>query len=132
MSWSSFQKLHDILFDIMLNLEFNLEKLNLPRLRSVNPERFLNVYLIYNFAFLFFFLGPHLWHMEVPRLGAHTTATVTAMWDPSRISHLYHSLWQLRILNLLSKARDRTCVLIDTTQICFRWATTRTPTILYF
>ena len=21
------------------------------------------------FFFLFFFLGPHLWHMEVPRLG---------------------------------------------------------------
>ena len=35
--------------------------------------------------FFFFFLGPHLWHMEVPRLGleselqlpAYTTATAT-------------------------------------------------------
>ena len=39
--------------------------------------------------FFFFFLGPHPWHMEVPKLGvkselqlmAYTTAT--EMWDPS-------------------------------------------------
>ena len=42
-------------------------------------------------VFLCVFLGQHLWHMEVPRLGvkmellllAYTTATVT--WDPSHI-----------------------------------------------
>ena len=39
--------------------------------------------------FAFFFLGPHLWHMEVPRLGAELElpprayATATATWDPS-------------------------------------------------
>ena len=51
----------------------------------------------------FCFLGPHVWHMEVPRLGveselllpAYTTAT--AMW----------------ILNPLSKVRDQTRVLTD-------------------
>ena len=41
--------------------------------------------------YIYFFLGPHLWHMEIPRLGvelelqqqAYTTAIVTR--DPSRI-----------------------------------------------
>ena len=49
---------------------------------------YLTAFPIYSF-FFFFFLGPHLWHMEVPRLGvklelqlpAYTTAT--ASWDPS-------------------------------------------------
>ena len=39
----------------------------------------------YLFFFFFFFLGPHLWHMEVPRVGveselqlpAYATASVT-------------------------------------------------------
>ena len=52
--------------------------------------------------------------MEVPRL-AYTTAA--AMWDPSPIFNLHHSSWQRWILNPLSEARDRTCILIDTTQI---------------
>ena len=58
--------------------------------------------------------------MEVPRLGvkselqlpAYTTAT--AMPNLNRICNLYLSLWQHRILNLLSEARDRTCILTDT------------------
>ena len=44
-----------------------------------------------------FFLGPYLWHMEVPRLevelemqpSAYTTAT--AKWDLSHICDLHHS-----------------------------------------
>ena len=46
---------------------------------------------------------------------AHTTATVT--WDLSHICDLCHRLWQCRILNPLSEARDRTCILTDTSQI---------------
>ena len=57
-------------------------------------------------------LGLHLWHMEVPRLGAeleleppaYTIATVT--WDLSRVCDLHHSSQQCRILNPLSEARD--------------------------
>ena len=36
-------------------------------------------------------------------------------------------LWQHRILNPLSEARDRTCVLMDASQIRFRCTTTGTP-----
>ena len=58
----------------------------------------------------FFFLGSHLWHMEIPRLRvkselqllAHTTAT--AMADPSSVFDLHHGLWKHPILNPLSKA----------------------------
>ena len=65
------------------------------------------------FVFVFVcFLGLHLQHMGVPRLGvelelqlpAYTTATV--MPDPSHIYDPYLSSRQLGIFNPLSKARD--------------------------
>ena len=75
--------------------------------------------------FFFSFLGLHLRHMEVSRIGvelesemqlpAYTTAT--AMLHPSCICNLYHNLWQCQILNPLSKARDQTCILMDTSQV---------------
>ena len=58
------------------------------------------------------FLGPHPWHMEVPRLGVKLElqllayATATATPDPRRICALHYSSWQHQILNPLSKARD--------------------------
>ena len=72
---------------------------------------------------LFFFLGLHSWHMEIPRLGvksklpllAYTTATAKA--DPSRICDLHHSSWQRWILDPLSKVRDWTHILMDTSCI---------------
>ena len=72
---------------------------------------------------LFCFLGPSLWHMEVPRLGveselqllAYTTAT--AIPDPSWICDLHHSSRQCWILNPLSEARDWTLVLMDDSQV---------------
>ena len=33
--------------------------------------------------------------------------------------YLHHSSWQHHILNLLSEARDRTCILVDTSWIRF-------------
>ena len=69
--------------------------------------------------------------MEVPRLGVElellTYATATAVPDPSRIFDLHHSSWQCRIPNLLSEARYRTHILMDTSRICFHCATMGTP-----
>ena len=85
-------------------------------------------------GFLFVFLGPHLQHMENPRLGiesetllpAYTTATAMGIW--SHVGNLHHSSWQHRILNPLSEARDGICLLMDTSQIFFfHCATTGTP-----
>lgn len=81
----------------------------------------------------FVLLGPHLWHMEVPRLGvesklllpAYTTATATP--DPSHICDLHHSSRQCRICNPLSEARDQTCNLTAPSQIRFRCAMMGTP-----
>ena len=61
--------------------------------------------------------------MEVPRLGlklewqlaAYTIATATQ--DLSLICVLHRSSWQCQILNPLSKARDRTCNLMDPSQV---------------
>ena len=62
--------------------------------------------------FLFCFLGLHMQHIEVPRLGVeselqllvYTTARTTR--DLSHICNLCHSLQQCLILNILSEARD--------------------------
>ena len=49
------------------------------------------------FFFFFCFLGQHLQHMEVPRLGVPlvlqllASTTATAMQDPSRVCDLHHS-----------------------------------------
>ena len=88
------------------------------------------------FVFFFVFLGPHLRHMEVPRLGielemqlpAH--ATTMAMPDLNRICKLGHSLQPHWILNPLSEDRDWTCILMDTSQVCFCWATIGTPHVV--
>ena len=88
-------------------------------------------------VFLFFFKGLHTWHMEVPTLGVESElqvpayATATATWDPRHVCDLHHSSWQCRVLNPLSRARDWTRILMNASQICFRWATIGTPQILF-
>ena len=80
---------------------------------------------VYLFTCLFFFLWPHLWHMEVPRLGAelelqlpaYTTATATQ--NTSLFCNVHHSSRQCQILNPLSEAMDQTCVLMDTSRTHF-------------
>ena len=62
----------------------------------------------------FCFLGPHLQHMEVPR---------ARDWKRVAAAGLHHSSWQQWIFNPLSRARDRTCVFMHTSQICYCWAT---------
>ena len=78
------------------------------------------------FLFVFFsFLGPHLQHIEVLRLGveselqlpATATATAIAMLDLSHVCNLHCSSQQCWILNPLSKAKDRAHILMDTS--CF-------------
>ena len=74
-----------------------------------------------------FFFCLHLQHMEFPRLGVESElqllayAIATATPDPSCVCDLHHSSWQHWILNLLSKARDQTWILMDTTWVCYRW-----------
>ena len=59
-------------------------------------------------------------------------ATATAMWDPSSICDLHHSSRQCWILNPLRKARDWTCILMDTSWVGYRGATMGTPELSKF
>ena len=59
------------------------------------------------------------------QLLAHTTAKATPAL--SHICNLHHSSWQCWILNPLSKARDQTRILVNTSQIHFCFVAVRTP-----
>ena len=88
---------------------------------------------IYLFICLLSFSGPHLEHVEVPRLGVIVElwlpayARATAMPDPSHTCDLHHSSEQHRILNPLNEAGDRTCNLMVPSRIRLLCATSRTP-----
>ena len=82
---------------------------------------FIDLYIcVYIYLFI---LGPHLWHMEVPRLGvkseqwlpAYTTARATP--HSSYIYDLHLTLQQRWILNPLREARDQTHILMDSSQV---------------
>ena len=68
----------------------------------------------------FFFLGAHSLRMEVPSLGVELElqllvyATATATWDLSSVCDLHHSSQQRWIPHPLSEARDKTCILTET------------------
>ena len=89
---------------------------------------FFFVFFFFFFSKEFFLLGLHPWHMEVLKPGvkselqlpAYTTATATQ--DLSHICDLYHSSWQCQIVNPPIEARNRTCILMPTSRIHYRWA----------
>ena len=82
-----------------------------------------NPKILFTYIVDFFFLESHPRHIQVPRLGVKselqlwTYTYATAMQDPRCICDLHCSSWQCRILNALSGTRDRTSVLVDTTQV---------------
>ena len=67
--------------------------------------------------------------MEVPRLGVEseqqllTYAIAIAMQDPDHVCNLRHSSRHCQILNPLSEARNQICILMDTSQGHYCWAT---------
>ena len=76
--------------------------------------------LFYLFFVFLSFIGLHLWHMEVPRLGSNRScwAFTSAMWDLSQICNLHHSSRQCWILNPLSNAKDWIHILMDPSWVC--------------
>ena len=69
-------------------------------------------------------MGLHPQHMEVPRLRVtlelQLPAYTTATQDRINVCSLHHSAWQCWLFNPLSKARDRTCLLMDTSLVHYR------------
>ena len=86
------------------------------------PRQELLVLFVFIFYLFFVFLGLHLKHMEVPRLGIQSElqlpvyATATAMQDPSHVWDTPQLMATLD-LNPLIEAMDRTHVLVDTSQV---------------
>ena len=83
-----------------------------------------SVISIYIFCLFFFFLGPHLWHMAVPRLRVESelAAGLHHSYSHTKSEHvcdLHQSSWEGWILNPLSQARDRTCLFMDISRIRF-------------
>ena len=76
--------------------------------------------------------------MEVPglvielelQLPAYTTTTATR--DLSHICDLHHSSWQRWILNPLSRARDQTLILMDSSWVCNPLSHKRNSSLLFF
>ena len=70
-------------------------------IKSPNAE--MGSDFLFYFFIYFCFLGPHLQHMDVPRLGVKSElqkpacATATGTLDPSRVCDLHHSSRQHRI-----------------------------------
>ena len=100
---------------------------------SICREFFLDLYFLFDFNF-FGFLGhttqgiyggsqarDRIRATAAGRHHSHSNTGSKARLRPN------HRSWQCRILNPPSKARDPTCVLVDTTQIPFHCATTGTP-----
>jgi len=83
-------------------------------LTSLQQLQLLPPFFFFFFLSFFFKLWPHLWHMELPQLGAElelqlqACATATATLDPSHIFGLHGSLQKCWILNPLNKTRDQT------------------------
>ena len=73
---------------------------------------------IYLFIFAFQGCTCGTWKLQAKDpIGAAAYATATS--DPSCVCDLYHNSWQCQFLNPLSKARDRTHILMDTSQVCY-------------
>ena len=110
----------------------------LPILFHWHVPKFLQVFCFVCFCFCFGFLGPHLWHTEVPRLGVKSEpqlpayAIAAATLDLSHTCNLHHSSRQGCILNPLNKARIKICVLMDTSRVPYPWATMGTPPSKHF
>ena len=77
------------------------------------------------FIFYFCLLGLYAQYMELSRLGVELELqlpaydTATATWDLSCVCSLYHSSWQCWILYPLSRAKDQTHILMDTSWGCY-------------
>ena len=102
-----------------------------PQMLTQNYERVVGLRL--TFFVLFCFLGLHLRHMEVSRLGVESElylpvyTTATALWDLSHICDLHRGSQQCQIPDTRSEPSDQTLILMDTSQICFCCTAMETP-----
>ena len=87
------------------------------------------------FSFIYFRAAPAAYgnsqargRMRATAAGLHHSHSHSNARDES---HLYDSSQQCWIFNLLSKARDQTCILMDTSWVHYHWAMMGTPSFFY-
>ena len=125
------QKMWNILLILIsLNVSIDLKKMTLWVLCLFVILTILIIYVmtlnsnmknIWSYeSFFSCFLELHLWHMEVPRLGAESEPQLLATTSHARSKLLLQLVVQLMAM------LDQTQILIDTSQIHFCWATTGT------
>ena len=101
-------------------------------------ERYADVVVFFLKVAIIIILGQHMKHMEIPRLGVKSELQLLvyvkaiAMPDLSCICDLHYSSLQRQILNPLSEARDQTCILMDTSRVCYGWSTMGNPIVVFF
>ena len=91
------------------------------------------IYLFIYFAFQGHTCG--IWRFPGQRLNLSCSCWPTHSYSKARPEPHPRPVLQFQqhqILNPLSKARDQTCVLMDTSQICFQWAMTGTLRLILF
>ena len=130
MHWCYFYKFKEYL-RIHISISFNEHLSSSPH---DPPHFFLHTLTFFSWILLFFFVlclfraSPMAYgcsqargRIRVVAAGhatATATATATAMQDLIHVLYLHHSSGQCQIVNPLSKARDQTHVLMDTSQVC--------------
>ena len=118
---------HNIFWDILR------DALSFPIRQSPRGQQTTKPFSFSFFLFLFLLFRATHAAYEVPRLGVELRlqlpayATATATQDPRSVCNLHHSSRQYQILNPLGKAKDRTCIRIDTSWVHYRWAMAGTP-----
>ena len=73
---------------------------------------------------IFFFLGSHPWHMEVPGPGVNWSCSSQPAPQPQPQPR---GIWAAAQLTAMSGAREWTRIFMDTSQVCYRCATRGTP-----
>ena len=125
-------------------LMFTSWKGNLVAGRQESRELTFAFYILFYthiHTYIHIFLGPHSRHMEIPRVGVKWSCSHWPTPQPQPQSQP-HGIWAVSVTYSTahsnarslthSEARDQTWVLMDTSQICFCWATTETPTYFNF
>ena len=121
---------YDILLWYFFIFSFSVSYRILESLFETLLSNYHQPFFIFFFFFFFCFVVVVFFRAapganEVPRLGvklelqfpAYPIATAIAVWDLSHVCDLHHCLWQHQILNLLSKGRDRTCIVMDASRV---------------
>ena len=99
---------------------------------NIMPSKFIHVIRNCNITFFLFILFIYLFIFAFRAAPMAYGSSQARVQVGTAAAGLCHSSQQCRILNPLSKARDQTCILMDTSQFHYCWATMGTPTLLSF